>query len=54
MDIDTLIQNKDKTLRLTKNDRNRLQNLLNRDDLDFLKRLGICWIMIVNLNKKLN
>lgn len=35
MDIDTLIQHKDKTLRLTKNDRNRLQNLLNRPDLEF-------------------
>jgi hypothetical protein len=39
MDVDTLIQYKDKTLRLTKNDRNRLQNLLNRGNLAFFETI---------------
>lgn len=39
MDIDTLVQYKDNTLRLTKNDRNRLQNLLNRGDLEFFETI---------------
>lgn len=37
MDVDTLVKYKNKTLRLTKNNRNRLQNLLKRSDLDFLE-----------------
>lgn len=39
MDINTLIQHKDKTLPLTKNDKNRLLNLLDRTDFDFYETI---------------